>query len=148
MPGATLRQRGVGGGKDEGKVEPCRGILVEQLAMADDLVERARAQPGQVLAHLFCDQEEVVDDVLRLAFELRAQIFALRRDACRACVEVTLPRHIAAERYQHSGAEAELLGAEQRSDDDVASAAQDRKSTRLNSSHVKISYAVFCLKKK
>src|SRR5690606_41249644 len=27
-------------------------------------------------------------------------------------------------------------------------AAGDRKSTRLNSSHVKISYAVFCLKKK
>src|SRR5690606_41427271 len=27
-------------------------------------------------------------------------------------------------------------------------AALDRKSTRLNSSHVKISYAVFCLKKK
>src|SRR5690606_39693909 len=29
-----------------------------------------------------------------------------------------------------------------------APADQDRKSTRLNSSHVKISYAVFCLKKK
>src|SRR5690606_12804197 len=29
-----------------------------------------------------------------------------------------------------------------------AAIAQDRKSTRLNSSHVKISYAVFCLKKK
>src|SRR5690554_5806104 len=28
------------------------------------------------------------------------------------------------------------------------SARQDRKSTRLNSSHVRISYAVFCLKKK
>src|SRR3989442_7547673 len=27
-------------------------------------------------------------------------------------------------------------------------AVQDRKSTRLNSSHVRISYAVFCLKKK
>src|SRR5207302_11375326 len=27
-------------------------------------------------------------------------------------------------------------------------AGQDRKSTRLNSTHVKISYAVFCLKKK
>src|SRR5699024_11934092 len=27
-------------------------------------------------------------------------------------------------------------------------AAEDRKSTRLNSSHVSISYAVFCLKKK
>src|SRR5208283_4153891 len=28
------------------------------------------------------------------------------------------------------------------------SSAQDRKSTRLNSSHLTISYAVFCLKKK
>src|SRR5690606_40616006 len=30
----------------------------------------------------------------------------------------------------------------------VSPAFADRKSTRLNSSHVKISYAVFCLKKK
>src|SRR5207302_9117614 len=30
----------------------------------------------------------------------------------------------------------------------VQHAMEDRKSTRLNSSHVKISYAVFCLKKK
>src|SRR5437899_10232734 len=33
-------------------------------------------------------------------------------------------------------------------DDIAASIAQDRKSTRLNSSHLGISYAVFCLKKK
>src|SRR5438132_2342708 len=32
--------------------------------------------------------------------------------------------------------------------DGVAEADQDRKSTRLNSSHTVISYAVFCLKKK
>src|SRR5690349_25136443 len=38
----------------------------------------------------------------------------------------------------HDGATAKGLG-------DVAG---DRKSTRLNSSHVEISYAVFCLKKK
>src|SRR5690606_30811137 len=31
---------------------------------------------------------------------------------------------------------------------DAAKSQLDRKSTRLNSSHVKISYAVFCLKKK
>src|SRR5690606_41686026 len=30
----------------------------------------------------------------------------------------------------------------------AADSREDRKSTRLNSSHVKISYAVFCLKKK
>src|SRR5690606_41547590 len=29
----------------------------------------------------------------------------------------------------------------------ISNAGSDRKSTRLNSSHVKISYAVFCLKK-
>src|SRR5690606_41175849 len=31
---------------------------------------------------------------------------------------------------------------------DAAGVRRDRKRTRLNSSHVKISYAVFCLKKK
>src|SRR6266704_5254373 len=30
----------------------------------------------------------------------------------------------------------------------ICTASRDRKSTRLNSSHVSISYAVFCLKKK
>src|SRR5690625_7934312 len=35
-----------------------------------------------------------------------------------------------------------------RTEIDEAEAGEDRKSTRLNSSHVAISYAVFCLKKK
>src|SRR5690606_41623095 len=39
---------------------------------------------------------------------------------------------------------ADLVAAHRRGD----RPARDRKSTRLNSSHVKISYAVFCLKKK
>src|SRR3989442_4406989 len=39
-----------------------------------------------------------------------------------------------------------LLGAH--GADRVGDAIRDRKSTRLNSSHVRISYAVFCLKKK
>src|SRR3989442_6417640 len=33
-------------------------------------------------------------------------------------------------------------------DPDLGRRRRDRKSTRLNSSHVRISYAVFCLKKK
>src|SRR5215471_1253527 len=40
------------------------------------------------------------------------------------------------------------MNAERCSRNSSAGAAQDRKSTRLNSSHVEISYAVFCLKKK
>src|SRR2546427_4585146 len=39
-------------------------------------------------------------------------------------------------------------GAEVNAKDDMGKTALDRKSTRLNSSHSQISYAVFCLKKK
>src|SRR5260221_14754065 len=46
--------------------------------------------------------------------------------------------------------QAELVRRGWRGQDDSAGCApsQDRKSTRLNSSHTVISYAVFCLKKK
>src|SRR5690606_39709131 len=37
---------------------------------------------------------------------------------------------------------------EEETEEPTESSSADRKSTRLNSSHVKISYAVFCLKKK
>src|SRR5690606_40283233 len=40
------------------------------------------------------------------------------------------------------------LSADERGRFLAAALSSDRKSTRLNSSHVKISYAVFCLKKK
>src|SRR5690554_7527580 len=42
----------------------------------------------------------------------------------------------------------ELLNNELEADPDIDRLMVDRKSTRLNSSHVRISYAVFCLKKK
>src|SRR5690606_41274035 len=42
----------------------------------------------------------------------------------------------------------ELVGDLGRNTGTLAAVDLDRKSTRLNSSHVKISYAVFCLKKK
>src|SRR5437870_8000456 len=46
-------------------------------------------------------------------------------------------------------AEAQKLHAEGKHAESVKAAKEgDRKSTRLNSSHVAISYAVFCLKKK
>src|SRR5690625_4670684 len=42
----------------------------------------------------------------------------------------------------------EVVAADRQGRGDFASLQRDRKSTRLNSSHVAISYAVFCLKKK
>src|SRR3712207_6958756 len=51
---------------------------------------------------------------------------------------------------QLSQAQSELatLEAEKQALERELAALQDRKSTRLNSSHANISYAVFCLKKK
>src|SRR5438034_7970746 len=49
----------------------------------------------------------------------------------------------AGERQRASRGDADLAAVES-----VASKEEDRKSTRLNSSHTVISYAVFCLKKK
>src|SRR3712207_7788018 len=46
------------------------------------------------------------------------------------------------------GAEAGEQVVEEGEGDDGVRGLQDRKSTRLNSSHANISYAVFCLKKK
>src|SRR2546427_7834726 len=43
---------------------------------------------------------------------------------------------------------ADDVSADERARFEVWRSAQDRKSTRLNSSHSQISYAVFCLKKK
>src|SRR3984957_19763232 len=54
----------------------------------------------------------------------------------------------AARRAVPSSSPLRVEGVIRHPDDGPAWEYSDRKSTRLNSSHVKISYAVFCLKKK
>src|SRR5690348_17620566 len=53
--------------------------------------------------------------------------------------------HLAAEHFSRSAVEGDPLA---RPHNRIGSANADRKSTRLNSSHPSMSYAVFCLKKK
>src|SRR5205085_12078606 len=53
-------------------------------------------------------------------------------------------RRLAARRHHHAGRPAAARGLPPRPHRGL----EDRKSTRLNSSHSQISYAVFCLKKK
>src|ERR1039458_10751934 len=55
----------------------------------------------------------------------------------------TLSLHDALPIYTRDGVNLERIWCK-----DIHSASVDRKSTRLNSSHLGISYAVFCLKKK
>src|SRR5438874_4653510 len=61
----------------------------------------------------------------------------------------TLSLHDALPIYLRPGQQVVALGVHLLHDGDrVEEMNSDRKSTRLNSSHVEISYAVFCLKKK
>ena len=76
------------------------------------------------LAHLLGHEEQVLQDVLGRPGEAPAQLGILRRDAHGAGVEVADAHHDAARRDQRGGREAELLGAEQRADDDVEAGAQ------------------------
>src|SRR5690606_40978236 len=61
------------------------------------------------------------------------------------------PQSAGARQHVLGGRSVPVLGRDLVAGDEGGRAAtglSDRKSTRLNSSHVKISYAVFCLKKK
>src|SRR2546427_9553994 len=63
----------------------------------------------------------------------------------------TLPLHAPLpifDHHRHIGLRLQQLHQDGRVEEDVAVEEEDRKSTRLNSSHSQISYAVFCLKKK
>src|SRR5689334_19882687 len=69
------------------------------------------------------------------------------RVTIRGCAQAHTHQHVtAAPRLSEFGAEISIAKAKQNSG--VAISDVDRKSTRLNSSHSSISYAVFCLKKK
>ena len=101
-----------------------RLVDVEQLDVADRLLDRAEAERGEVLAHLLGDELHEVDDELGLARELLAQLGVLGGDTDRAGVEVTDADHDAAAHHERRGREAELLGAEQRRDHHVATGLQ------------------------
>ena len=96
---------------------------VEHLHLPDHFIEAAVAQRGHDFPHFLGDEEEEVDDVLGLAGEALAQHRVLGGDADRAGVEVALAHHDAAGRDQRRGGEAEFVGAEKRTDHDVAARA-------------------------
>src|SRR5690606_41724367 len=73
------------------------------------------------------------DQVVRLSFEVAGELFVVVSDPFSCLVPVGVPV-LSVRCEKHLSADAREL--------------KDRKSTRLNSSHVKNSYAVFCLKKK
>src|SRR4029453_12944655 len=70
--------------------------LVEIFGHSDEIVELPHSHFGHELAHFLSDEEEVVDDVLRLALKALAQHRVLGGNTDRAGVEMTLAHHDAA----------------------------------------------------
>ena len=99
---------------------PNREFALEQVGPSDQLPDRRDAEVRHDSPRLLGDEEEVVHDLLRRAFELGAQLRILGGDADRAGVQVALAHHDAADRDQRRGGEAELLGAQHAGDGDVA----------------------------
>src|SRR5690606_1731734 len=84
-------------------------------------------------------------EVLALAAELKRDPLSYRPLEGRRGVAVIFDKNSTRTRFSFEIGIAQLGGHAVVVDGNTT---QDRKSTRLNSSHVKISYAVFCLKKK
>ena len=101
---------------------------------ADHVVERAVAKLRHQFPDLFGNEEQVVDDVFRLAGEARAQDGVLRGDADRTGVQVAFAHHDAAGRDQWPGCETELVGAKQRAHHHIASGAQAAVDLHRNAS--------------
>ena len=88
-------------------------------ALADQLADGPRPHRRQLPPQVLGDRKEERLDHLGRARELGPQVLALRGDAGRTGVEVALARHVAADRDQRRRPEGELLGTEQRRDQQV-----------------------------
>src|SRR5207253_411644 len=102
-----------------------------------------RSSPGIVRGRLPYPHRRDPRTILRQFVPFPCPLFGMRRRASRP---VLAPRdnRRPPPRAAAAGRTSEKLC----QGDEIDGLAPDRKSTRLNSSHVAISYAVFCLKKK
>src|SRR5690606_26132885 len=148
LHGDRLAQARLGAGVVHQGLGLLAGLLFGQVLVLHVIAERLEQRAGlarRVDALLAADEvAEVIRDLLAVA--------ALDEGDVLLRLAVVLPFGNVDARRQVQLAEIQVLGRRhlQRLGDrhPLAVVQQDRKSTRLNSSHVKISYAVFCLKKK
>ena len=100
-----------------------RRLLVEEGRLADELIVVAKAHGRHQLAHFLGHEEEVVDDMLRLALEALPELRVLRGHTHGASVQVALAHHDAARSDQRCRGKADLVSTQQRRDHDVAARA-------------------------
>ena len=126
---ASLMTGTLGLNKDRIKVEIVEGRIApadlgQKIGPADDLLERREAERCQDLANLLGKMGEELNNLFRRSLELRPKIVALRADADRAGVGVTLADHDAAHRDQRRCADTVFVGAEHCRHDNVAAGLQ------------------------
>src|SRR5690625_1879187 len=116
--------------------------------LATDFLEAVSAQ----LQHIREVRPERPAPAFKEVFALASQHQAIEKEHWRPLLE-SLTAEVLQELTAHRAREGEQLGTAMRDFarqmlTHIETVKKDRKSTRLNSSHVAISYAVFCLKKK
>src|SRR5579862_4214166 len=99
-------------------------LHLQPVGAADHFLKPAEAELRHNLAHFLRDELHEVDDMSRVAGELLAQLRILGGHAHRTGVQVADAHQDAAQDHERRGREAELLGAQQRRDDDVTSGLQ------------------------
>ena len=92
------------------------GLDPQQVGAAHQLVHGAHAQLCHVLPQFLGHKGKVVDEVLRLAAEVLAQLGVLGADAHGAGVQIAHAHHHTALGHQQGSAEAELLCAQHAAD--------------------------------
>src|SRR5579875_1463979 len=96
-----------------------RVFILQEVRAANQVIQARKAQLSQQFTHLFGDEGQEVDEILWLAGEFGAQVFALRGNASGTGVEVTLTRHVAAQRDEGRRTETNLFSPQHGSDDHV-----------------------------
>src|SRR5690606_2110382 len=93
---------------------------LQQLSLSDHVFKLSEPHLSHVLPYFLGDEEEKIDDVLRLACEFFAELGVLSRHADRTGVQMTDPHHDAPGGNQRPSGETELLRPEQCCDDNIA----------------------------
>ena len=96
-------------------------LHIECLNATHCFLQRAETELCEVFAHLFSNVFEEVHDKLWLTAKSLPQLWILRSNAHRTCVQVANAHHDATTHHKRSRCETKFFSTKKRSDDDVSS---------------------------
>src|SRR5205085_3515621 len=115
------------------------GKEVEEIDIPEDLVDTAHDARTRLIEAVAEYDDQLMEDYLE---EKPIEVERLKADIRKAILDISMTPVLCGSSFKNKGVQP-LLDAVI----DYLPSPLDRKSTRLNSSHSQISYAVFCLKK-